>query len=144
MPSVHPCLQAEDSRSFSFQKSDGLFAYATAPYPEMLSQQIKSTVDTSLVHLFFDNRKVYCVPQILSKGNAIKRLLNILVPEQTLAVGDSSNDLSMFENVDIPIVPCVLEAKVSNGNKVVASESEILSDVACSVIEKLIKDSCYR
>ena len=134
----------ENSENVLIRYSDGLFAYATAPYPEMLSQQIKRTVDTSLVKLFFDNRKVYCVPQILSKGNAIKRLLNILESEQTLAVGDSNNDLSMFDNVDIPIVPCVLEAKVSNENKVVASESEILSDAACNVIETLIEGSCNR
>lgn len=83
----------EKSENVSIRYSDGLFAYANALYPGMLSQQIKTTVNSSLVHLFFDNRKVYCVPQILSKGNAIRRLLNILKPEQTLAVCESNNDL---------------------------------------------------
>lgn len=58
----------ENSENVLIRYSDGLFAYATAPYPEMLSQQIKRTVDTSLVKLFFDNRKVYCVPKYLVRA----------------------------------------------------------------------------
>ena len=128
----------ENEKMAKVKYHDAFLVYASTSRPEMLSKQIEKTVNSSLVSSFFDSRKVYCVPQVLNKGNAISRLSNYLSLGQTLAVGDSENDISMFENVDIPIVPSTLGTQVSNINKVVISETKILSDATCDVIEKLI------
>lgn len=59
----------------------------------------KSLVDTK----FIDHNTIYCdIANIESnKGNAVKKLLGILniSKEDTIAIGDDNNDLSMFEQV---------------------------------------------
>ena len=59
------------------------------------------------------------------------RLTNKLAPKITIGVGDSSNDISMLENVDFPIVPQSIQYYISNTNKVIAPRGQVLSDVAC-------------
>ncbi len=128
----------EGNELASLQYHDAFLSYASSPNPETVAKQIRESVDNSLVHLFFDNRKVYCTPTILTKGNAIERLSNRFKSELTFAVGDSENDISMFEKVDIPIIPSSLAARVSNSKKVIIPASDILSDAACEVIEATI------
>ena len=118
---------------------DEFLVYASAIEPSHIAMQIKSIVDTSLLHIFFDSRKVYCVPQAISKGNAVVRLTNKLKPDITIGVGDSSNDISMLENVDFPIIPQSIQHYISNINKVVVPQGQIISDVACDEIEKILK-----
>lgn len=62
------------------------------------------------------------------------RLTNKLAPKITIGVGDSSNDISMLENVDFPIVPQSIQYYISNTNKVIAPRGQVLSDVACDSI----------
>lgn len=118
---------------------DIFLAYAKAPNPEELSNSINRVFGRSLIYSFFDSRKVYCAPAALTKGNAVKRLSNLIKPEMSFAVGDSENDLSMFDHVDVPIVPQKFEAMVSNQRKVIAREDQVLSDAACDAIETLFE-----
>ena len=116
---------------------DEFLIYSSVQEPKVVVEKMKNDIDGTQVNLFFDNRKVYCTPSTLTKGNAIKRLMIRLMPELSFAVGDSENDLSMFENVDVPVVPNALAGMVSNPNKVIVPNEEILSDAACDVIEKV-------
>lgn len=117
--------------------SDEFLVYAGAPEPQTLVEQIKNEVDLSLVNLFFDSRKVYCSPIKMTKGNAIKRLINVLHPQITIGVGDSINDISMLNSVDIPIAPQPLENFIQNERKIIFPRSTVLSDVVCDVVEQM-------
>lgn len=128
-------------KTVSLKYHDNFLTYGSTSSPEKVSKRINDYVDQSLVHSFFDSRKVYCAPAILTKGNAVGRLSSQLKPEFSLAVGDSENDLSMFGHVDVPIVPNVLAARVQNPNKVIVSKDQILSDATCEVIERVIDNS---
>ncbi len=117
---------------------DEFLVYAGSSNPEESAKHLESIIDDSKVHVLFDSRKVYCMPALLDKGYAVKRLVKRLHPELTIAVGDSGNDVPMLESVEIPIVPQLLETKVKNDNKLVVPKTEILSDAACCAIEKIL------
>ncbi len=129
------------NKAISIKYHDEFLTYASASNPQHVSKQLNDSFDQSLVHSFFDSRKVYCTPTILTKGNAIKRLSSHIKPELTLAVGDSENDLSMLAYADIPIVPNTLSEMVSNPNKVIIPQGQILSDATCDVLERIIGNS---
>lgn len=65
--------------------------------------EIKNRHKSLLDEKFKDDKTIYCdVANIDSnKGNAVKKLLEILniKKEETIAIGDDINDLSMFEQV---------------------------------------------
>lgn len=117
---------------------DEFLVYAGSSNPEESAKHLERIIDISKVHVLFDSRKVYCIPTLLDKGYAVKRLVKRLMPELTIAVGDSENDVPMLESVEIPIVPQQLEMKVTNDKKIVVPETEILSDAACCEIEKIL------
>ena len=117
---------------------DEFLVYAGSSNPEESAKHLESIIDNSKVHVLFDSRKVYCMPALLNKGYAVKRLVKRLHPELTIAVGDSDNDVPMLESVEIPIVPQLLETKVKNDKKIVVPKTEILSDAACCAIEKIL------
>ena len=136
MKRVIELLTAEDA---AIKHRDEFLVYASALDPQKIANQIKSAVDTSLLQIFFDSRKVYCAPHAITKGNAVVRLTNKLQPELTIGVGDSSNDISMLESVDLPIVPQSLQCYISNTNKVIVPQNKVLSDVACDEIERIME-----
>ena len=93
----------------------------------------------NLINTFCDSRKVYCVPTAINKGTAVTKFKKQFETGVTVGVGDSMNDLSMLESVDIPIIPHSMACYVSNPNRIVVAKSEVLSDAACDEISKLIK-----
>lgn len=117
---------------------DDFIFYASVLNPKSIAEEIEGEIDTSQIHVFYDRRKVYCTPSVINKGSATARLKNLLKPELTIGVGDSMNDVSMLNFVDIPIVPQSLEPFITNPRKVVIPQSEILSDAVCDIIDRLI------
>lgn len=122
----------------SLSYSDTFLSYARVEEPTIITEMIKHDINTALINVFSDSRKVYCIPSVLTKGNAVRRLLKQIEPGVSIAVGDSDNDLSMFETVDIPIVPFILKERVSNTNKLIAPIDQVLSDATCDFINNFI------
>ena len=118
---------------------DEYLAYAGASNPRKVAKQVSDVVNSNLVSTFFDSRKVYCAPVSMNKGAAIKRFLKRLPASCTIGVGDSKNDLSMLESVDIPILPESLESSITNPKKIVVPHFQVLSDAACATIERLLQ-----
>lgn len=119
--------------------SDEFLVYAKASNPCNVAKQVSDAVDSNMVSTFFDSRKVYCAPVSMNKGAAIKRFLKRLPATCTIGVGDSKNDLSMLESVDIPILPESLEPFITNPKRIVVPHSLILSDLACDAIERMLQ-----
>lgn len=118
---------------------DRFMIYATAEDPRAETERLIREADCTLVKVFCDSRKVYCVPAAFTKGAAVARLMTQIFPELTIAVGDSENDLSLLEIVEIPIAPEHLGNSINNPNKVLIPDYEILSDKACKVISDLLE-----
>ena len=92
-----------------------------------------------MINVFCDSRKIYCAPIAINKGTAVAKFKEQFETGLTVGVGDSLNDASMLENVDVPILPPSLSCYISNPNKIVVPESQVLSDAACDEISQLIK-----
>lgn len=71
--------------------------------PKIEKVEIKNRHKSLLDIKFKDNNTIFCdIANIDSnKGNAVKKLLKILkiAKDETIAIGDDNNDLSMFEQV---------------------------------------------
>lgn len=119
--------------------SDRFLTYIDAADPPKLLEHLECCIDSNLINTFCDSRKVYCVPTAINKGTAVTKFKKQFETGVTVGVGDSMNDLSMLESVDIPIIPRSMACYVSNPNKIVVAKSEVLSDAACDEISKLIK-----
>lgn len=55
--------------------------------------------------LYTQQRKAYLIPQTITKGNAIRYLIELLQPRLTVSAGDSDMDASMFKETDYAIIP---------------------------------------
>ena len=123
----------------SLRYRDPFLSYAAVADPDAVRAMLARETDSTLVRVFCDSRKIYCTPAAITKGNAVRRLIAQTSPEMTIAIGDSENDLSMLEVVDIPIAPKCLRNQIMNPNKILISDSALFSDVFCDVISNLLE-----
>ena len=119
--------------------SDSFLTYIDATDPPKLIELLEDEIDAKVINVFCDSRKVYCAPTAINKGTAVAKFREQFETDLTVGVGDSLNDISMLEHVDVPILPRSLSCYISNPHKIVVPESQVLSDAACDEISKLIK-----
>lgn len=117
---------------------DDFLIYSSVKDPKVVAEKIEKDIDSSQLNVFFDSRKVYCAPLSMSKGSNVRRFRRLYQTIVSIGVGDSKNDLSMLENVDIPILPRSLSSYVSNPQKIEVPDSKVLSDAACDEIELIL------
>lgn len=117
---------------------DDFLIYSSVKEPKAVAEKIQKDIDSSQLNVFFDSRKVYCAPLSMNKGNNVRRFRRYHQTIVSIGVGDSKNDLSMLEGVDIPILPQSLSSFVSNPQKIEVPDSKVLSDAACDEIELIL------
>ena len=117
---------------------DSFLTYIDVPDPPKLIEQLEKEIDSELIKVFCDSRKIYCTPTAINKGTAVAKFKEQFETGLTVGVGDSLNDVPMLENVDVPILPQSLSCYISNPHKIVVPESQVLSDAVCDEISKLI------
>ncbi len=127
----------QDCNSYKKCSFEHLFCYASVEDPPKVAQSLKERVNESLIDVFYDSRKVYCSPKEINKGAAVMRLTKSIGQELTIGIGDSSNDLSMLNHVNIPIAPICIAQKTNNPRAIGIPENVILSDAACEIIIKI-------
>ena len=98
----------------------------------------KSLLDTK----FKDDKTIFCdIANIDSnKGNAVKKLLEILniKKEETIAIGDDINDLSMFEQVGYKVaVDNAINIVKENADEITSSNDE---DGVAVFLDKMLKE----
>lgn len=70
------------------------------------AQKVKTMLEhETTLPIEITGRKVYFFPPSLSKGMALKRLRQLLLPDTVIAAGDSPIDLSMLQEADIAFLP---------------------------------------
>ena len=127
-----------EAKNSAIHVTDGIMAYASFDEPMSIEQMMKESIDIGLVSVFSDNRKVYCVPKKINKGSAVRRFCEMgLVHSITTAAGDGEQDISMLENVDIPIVPEALYEKITNSGKRCAESKAVFADSICEILKEI-------
>ena len=113
-----------------------------APYMVYLKTEPNSEAEQFLhshytdkgIDIVYSSGKLYCIPDIFRKGNAVKRYLHKYYSDRavnTFAAGDSAFDLSMFEQCDHSTgnISCSLPK-----NKYKQIDKSIISDDICNFI----------
>ncbi len=119
-------------------ETEKIMVYAGVEEPQKVEMKLKSELDTELLHIYSDNRKVYCLPKEINKGNAVKRFLKCgLACGFTAAAGDGEQDISMLESVETAIVPEFLAERVNNRSLYKPECDEVFSDGICRILDEL-------
>lgn len=115
---------------------NSLFFYAKSNTPEEICKKLKQELQPAQVQILYDNRKVYCLPNTLNKGNAIKRFMNRFCIPNTMAAGDSLFDVSMLNVVDTAFFPPDIESLITAKKKICVT-TPFISDGICAYLETL-------
>ena len=114
-----------------------IMSYVVCDDAETAEKDLKNNSDSTLVTVFRDNRKVYCVPSVINKGNAVKRFAEMFGECLSIGAGDGEQDISMLEYVDIPIAAQSIGSRIKNANKIVCDDSKVFTDSICNELLKL-------
>lgn len=118
-----------------------IMRYTVTDDPEAMKSELRKSIDTSLIAVFSDNRKVYCIPSVINKGSALRRFNERFGVCRSIAAGDGVQDVSMLEAADIPICAPDNAPMVNNKKKIIARTSSVFSDSVCDVLETIINKS---
>ncbi|MBR1823927.1 MAG: HAD hydrolase family protein, partial [Ruminococcus sp.] len=83
-------------------KVERIMDYVVCDDAENAGVTLKNSLDSDLVTVFRDNRKVYCVPSVINKGSAVRRFIGKYGACTSIGAGDGEQDISLLEAVDIP------------------------------------------
>ena len=73
--------------------------------PEAVVRDLRNKLNADAVDVFNNGVKVYIVPRVLSKGNAVVRFREYIGAGYLIAAGDSEFDIPMLEVADLGIAP---------------------------------------
>lgn len=114
----------------------GFMFYIKTDETGKVFELMNGLADPAHVRVYKDSRKVYCQPASLSKGNALRRYMNMCQNAPVLAAGDSEFDISMLEQADICLCPESLSGQVNAaGEKIVCRG--LFSDAICDAMENI-------
>lgn len=122
----------------SIHYSNDLMLYVKTDTPALDAARLTSILNTKSLNVYYDSRKVYCIPASVNKGNAMKRFSNRMGITRTIAAGDSIPDIPMLGISDLAILPCNLSNSVEHVRKYVAENSRCFSDYICDVLSEIV------
>lgn len=131
-------LQNDKHIIFDIRFVDNLFIFTKSQNPLYTINNIISNIDTSDIDVLNNGIKIYVLPKILSKGNAIKRLKKYLNNNSiTYCAGDSLFDISMIQSCDKSFIPNNLLPYINKkDNLIIHNDNSIFSDF---IIDSLLK-----
>lgn len=135
--------EASESSLSLFQKesihyANDIMLYAKTDSPASDAARLTSKLNTKSLNVYYDSRKVYCIPASINKGNAMKRLSNRMGITQTIAAGDGIPDISMLRIANLAILPHNLLDAVEHKQKYIAENSHCFSDYICDVLSEIV------
>lgn len=117
----------------------GLMIYASFNQPAEVAQRLRAEVDSTVLDVLYDHRKVYCIPAAMNKGAAVRRFRERYRTEYVVTAGDSEFDLPLLNNGSLAITKRSLVEFVRNENTIGIDDNLILSDELSSALEKLLQ-----
>lgn len=98
---------------------DGKFVFAKSDDITDCKKFLESELNTKMWQLSFQGKKVYAIPSVITKGNALKYLAEHLIADNhpIISAGDSNLDVSMLEYSNYGLIPsdCNLAALNNTG-----------------------------
>lgn len=94
-------LSADSNIDYDIKFLNNLFIFTKSNDVNVTSSQLRGSLDTSKVSVYNQGNKIYVVPNMLSKGNAIKRLSERIVHDTIISAGDNNLDFSMAKFSDV-------------------------------------------
>lgn len=113
-----------------------MFFYAKHDTPDVFAARLKQELSSSSIQVLHDNRKVYCLPRELHKGNAIERFKKRFSVTKSIGAGDSIFDVPMLNAVDTALFPTGIDHLIKTKEKIRISD-QVFSDGICSYLETL-------
>lgn len=129
--SYHPTLQIHTVQN--------LFFYFKADHPAAISKMMENEWRFQYVNFMYDTSKVYCLPRVLTKGNAIRRFINKYDVLRTIGAGDNLFDVSMLNEVDTAIYPQHLDPLICAKERI-STSNQLLSDEICNYLQSKSKE----
>lgn len=80
---------------------------------ETLLTKLRRELRNCGLYLYNEKRRVYIMPEIITKGAQTKRFCEAFGIDRIICAGDSENDISMLENADICFYPSGLKDRFS-------------------------------
>ena len=134
-------LEREPQRSLEVRVIRELFVFTKCQNAKGAVKHLKEELDTSLVDVFCQGEKIYVIPKVLSKGMAVRRFREYTHGDTVIAAGDSSFDISMFQEADIGIAPCSLaQKKKLPGQTVCMPERNVYSQELLEYIGNMLQN----
>lgn len=115
------------------------FTYAKCDDVEPIYDILRKEVKTDFIEIMVDRKKIFCIPKMLTKGNAINRFDRKYGKIKTLIAGDSEFDYTMLELGDFAFVPANISEGILNKNKITIGSIPVISDEICDKISLLYK-----
>ncbi len=116
-----------------------LMVYVRAEDPPAAAAELKYAVGGLPLNVYFDSRKVYCLPASVNKGAALKRWMEYKRISRAAAAGDSVPDIPMLEEADLAFMPEALAGLVRNPRKRAAGGNGCFADFICEELKKEIE-----
>lgn len=129
----------EKLSSREVHRTEGIMIYTVTDDPDYVKQQMKEKTKDSGLTVFSDNKKVYCVPSVINKGNAVKRCIERFGKSRSVSAGDGIQDIPMLEAADIAIAEPHIFGILQNSGKICGDTSEMFSDSVCDILEQKLK-----
>lgn len=131
------CLRRMVSEQ-NIHRASGIMIYARTVDPEQITLALENVLHGSGLNIFHDGRKVYCIPQSVNKGTALKRFMERKGLSWAVAAGDSALDLPMLEAANMAIAPESLSKRFEHRRKSVWAGGQYFSDFICDELTQLL------
>ncbi len=117
-------LERDQRRTFELRFIRDLFVFTKCEKPEAVVRDLRKELNADAVDVFNNGVKVYIVPRVLSKGNAVERFREYIGAGYVIAAGDSEFDIRMLDAADLGIAPPELAHRHHFSGRVRSCSSE--------------------
>lgn len=126
-------LEKDKNRSFELRRIREMFLFTKSDNPAATVAYLKERLDSGKVDVYANGAKIYVLPKLLTKGEAVRRFKKYLNPAaeesyRVLAAGDSVFDISMLEEADCGYIPEALQEEHGLPATVQCLKGEIFSE----------------
>ena len=116
--------------------AESFLFYVKTEEGERVFEDLREHTDPSHLTVCRDAGKIYCVPNSLSKGEAVGRYLRTYGADFSISAGDSALDVSMLERTDICLCPEEIGGLVGAARKLICA-GPVFSNELCDRLEQI-------
>jgi len=131
-------LIRRDFPGHTIHTADGIMLYVRTEEPALTASRLSEALDGTKLNIYYDSRKVYCIPSSINKGAALRRFAAREGISWSVAAGDSIPDVPMLEAADLALLPGGLSERIVNPQKRICAGPQCFSDFICDELSGLL------